>query len=114
MIRVTFWRGRDGHLGGFRVTGHAGYGPKGGDIVCAAVSALAQTAVLSLKDQLEGEPEVIISDGDLQCRLPADLSPAGARTARVILRTLEVGLNTIATDYRPYVRVEYQALANET
>lgn len=114
MIRVTFWRGRDGELGGFRVTGHAGYGPKGGDIVCAAVSALAQTAVLGLEDQLEGKPEVTISDGDLQCRLPADLSPAGARTARVILRTLEVGLNTIATDYRPYVQVEYKTLSSET
>lgn len=114
MIRVTFWRDRDGDLRGFRVTGHAGYGPKGGDIVCAAVSALAQTAVLSLQDQVEGEPEVVISDGDLRCRLPADLSPTGARTAGIILRTIEVGLNTIAADYKRYVQVEYKTFVNES
>ncbi|CEP67039.1 Protein of unknown function DUF464 [Moorella glycerini] len=108
MIRVVFWQGTGGTFTGFTVTGHAGYRPKGEDIVCAAVSALAQTAVLSLKEHLEEEPGVSIQDGVLDCRLPAGLSPAGQEKARVILKTIELGLKAIASDYRQYVAVEYK------
>ena len=34
---------------GFTITGHAGYDVMGKDIVCAAVSALSQTCVISLE-----------------------------------------------------------------
>ncbi|MGI9861590.1 ribosomal-processing cysteine protease Prp [Moorella naiadis] len=114
MIRVTFWQGKDGNLRGFTVTGHAGYRIKGEDIVCAAVSALAQTTVLSLQEHLRylekenKEPVVTLREGDLQCLVPDGLSPAGAGTAGVILRTLEIGLQAIATDYAQHVRVEYK------
>ncbi|WP_406677912.1 ribosomal-processing cysteine protease Prp [Moorella sp. ACPs] len=108
MIRIVFWQERGGSLTGFTVSGHSGYRPKGEDIVCAAVSALAQTAVLSLKDHLEEEPRVSIREGFLECRLPACLSPAGQEKARVILKTIETGLNAIATDYGDYVRLEYR------
>lgn len=113
MIRVTFRQGKDGNLRGFAITGHAGYSPQGKDIVCAAVSALAQTAVLSLQEHLKKENrELIVSmrEGDLQCLLPEGLSPAGVSTAVVILKTLEIGLQAIATDYAKYVRVEYKEL----
>jgi len=108
MIRVAFWQGAGGLLGGFRVQGHAGYRPKGEDIVCAAVSALAQTAVISLKDQLPVAPEVNIRDGALECRLPASLNPAAQEQAQVILRTIELGLKAIASDYEQYVTIAYE------
>ncbi|MDN5362248.1 MAG: uncharacterized protein PWP70_1295 [Moorella sp. (in: firmicutes)] len=113
MIRVTFWQGKDGNLRGFVITGHAGYGPKGEDIICAAVSALAQTAVLSLQEHLEPEdkePVVSIREGNLQCLIPDGLSPAGASTAGVILKTLEIGLQAIASDYDKYMRMEYKEI----
>ncbi|GEA16425.1 hypothetical protein E308F_26710 [Moorella sp. E308F] len=108
MIRIVFWQERGGSLTGFTVTGHAGYPPKGEDIVCAAVSALAQTAVFSLKDHLEEEPGVSIREGFLECRLPASLNPADQEKARVILKTIELGLKAIASDYRQYVALEYK------
>ena len=108
MIRVVFWRGTGGLPAGFRVQGHAGYRPKGEDIVCAAVSALAQTAVISLKDHLPAAPEVNIRDGVLECRLPASLNATAQEQARVILRTIELGLKAIAGDYKQYVTIEYE------
>ena len=41
MIRAHFTHTPDGAYTGFSVTGHAGSGEYGKDIVCAAVSALA-------------------------------------------------------------------------
>ena len=40
-----------GLLKSLRISGHAGAGPKGMDIVCAAVSVLARTAYTSLSKQ---------------------------------------------------------------
>lgn len=37
---------------GFTITGHAGYDVMGKDIVCAAVSALSQTCVISLESTI--------------------------------------------------------------
>lgn len=34
---------------GYNIFGHANFAPKGKDIVCSAVSSIAQTAILGLK-----------------------------------------------------------------
>ncbi|WP_258360315.1 ribosomal-processing cysteine protease Prp [Moorella sulfitireducens] len=108
MIRIVFWQEEGGALAGFTISGHAGYRPKGEDIVCAAVSALAQTAVLSLKEHLAEEPEVRIEEGFLECRLPPSLKSSGKERARVILETIATGLKAIARDYKEYLRLEYR------
>ena len=36
----------DEKLLGLRIQGHTGFAPQGEDLVCAAVSAIAQTAIL--------------------------------------------------------------------
>ena len=46
----VFWQGK--RLIGFDIRGHADYAPHGEDIVCAAVSVLAITAVNSLLEQV--------------------------------------------------------------
>lgn len=44
------------------VKGHAGYAPHGRDIVCAAVSAILQTAVLGLESIAETYPDFVEVD----------------------------------------------------
>ncbi|WP_338824958.1 hypothetical protein MHOCP_05220 [Moorella humiferrea] len=112
MIKIVFWQDKDGSLFGLTVTGHAGFRPKGEDIVCAAVSALAQTAVLSLREQLEEEPVVTLREGFLECRLAQGLSPAGRKKAQIILKTIAAGLRAIAEDYGDYVAIEYRRFSS--
>ena len=45
------------------VTGHANSGPPGHDIVCASVSTLIQTLVVSIEDLTEDKPDYIIGKG---------------------------------------------------
>lgn len=46
----------DGDTMKIEISGHANYAPKGQDIVCAAISAIAETAVLGLKGVAETYP----------------------------------------------------------
>jgi uncharacterized protein YsxB (DUF464 family) len=51
MIRIEAALDEAGLLRSCRIQGHAGAAPKGGDIVCAAVSVLARTALQVLSHQ---------------------------------------------------------------
>ncbi|MGI6129686.1 MAG: ribosomal-processing cysteine protease Prp [bacterium] len=102
MINVVLSRCCTGKLNGFTVDGHAAYAPKGEDIICAAVSVLAQAAVLGLTEHLGLRPDVEIRDGYLRCIL----SPGSADSPGVqaILKTLELALKDIATGYPNRIR----------
>ena len=52
MIKGTFYRTESGTIHQFRITGHAGAGEYGEDIVCAAVSALSINAINSVSHLL--------------------------------------------------------------
>ena len=59
MIRIDIRLDQGGALQGFTVSGHAGGGPSGEDIVCAAVSVLFRTAARLL----ELQPDIRIRGG---------------------------------------------------
>lgn len=91
---------------GYEVRGHAGAAQKGSDIVCAAVSILAQTALKSLGEHLSREPAwQIDGQGFLSCRLPQELSAEELQAARVVMQTLEIGLKMIEEEYPQYLKV---------
>lgn len=101
MIKVQIFRNAEGAITGFSVTGHANAGPHGQDIVCAAVSVLAQTAVLGLEGHLRREFKVEQVSGKLNFELidrPDELSGA-------ILETMVIGLTDIAQNYPQSVRI---------
>ena len=107
MTTVEVYRGPDGLLRGFRAQGHAGAGTSGRDIVCAAVSALTQTAVNALETVagVQTHPTVDEDAGLIECVLPQGLDAQRARTADIVLRTVRQGLMDIQTSYPRYVRV---------
>ena len=47
MISVKIFVNEDGMIDGYAVSGHSGTAARGQDIVCAGVSALTQSALLS-------------------------------------------------------------------
>lgn len=120
MIQATFFVNESGELTGFLVHGHAGYADVGQDIVCAGVSALVQAAVLGLERFLERKPLVVTGeeadsgkkrgrqtcghDAFVRVLLPP-LSGDDRLVAKIILETLEMGIEGIASGFSKYVRV---------
>lgn len=88
MIKVAIFRNSDGLIAAFSVGGHANTAPHGQDIVCAAVSALTQTAVLGLEKHLQIPISLDIASGKLNVEL--DVPPNELTAA--ILETMLFGL----------------------
>ncbi len=85
---------------GFHASGHSGSAPRGSDIICAAVSALTQTAYFSLKHY------------GISCRYNRDdekgmftLIADDCDTTRIILTNMYCGLNAIADRHPQSLRV---------
>lgn len=88
MVKIKISRNLDGMVTGFHVAGHANAATHGKDIVCAAVSALTQTALLGIGKYLNREVDFTIASGKLDVNLltePDELTNA-------IFETMILGL----------------------
>jgi len=110
MIRVVVDREASGNIVGFEVCGHAGYSEYGKDIVCAAVSAIVQTAVIGLTEILGIKIEYRQKAGKATCVIPAGLSGDQNEKINIILETMLCGLKSIEEGYGDYIRVEERRL----
>lgn len=99
MITITMHKDKKNRYSGFTISGHADYSEAGSDIVCAAVSALSQTALLGLMQYLaENAVPYEMKDGFLSIRVNEP-----CETSQVILKTLVLGLQQIVQQYPQYV-----------
>lgn len=105
MVNVQFFYTDDCNLIGFEVEGHAEYAPYGEDIVCAALSVLAQTAVLGLQYHLAEPPDFTIQDGFVRCFLAQELSRQDRDNAKILMETMRLGVETIQKSYPRNVKV---------
>jgi hypothetical protein len=103
MIVVNIKRDKKGNITSFFAKGHAEAAPHGEDIVCAAVSAILQTAVFGLTKHLNLEPKVEVNDGWLNCQLSS--IKAQEDEVRAILETMFIGLKETADVYSEYIKV---------
>ncbi len=90
---------------GFEITGHASYDKHGKDIVCSAVSAVAQTALLGIIKVAGVDARYEINDGFLQCRLPEIESSEKRIMCTAILETMYAGLSDIRECYKKYIAI---------
>jgi uncharacterized protein YsxB (DUF464 family) len=113
MITVRLLRTPSGFLRRIAATGHAGYAKKENeDIICAAVSAIVQTAVGGLQDVAGFEPAYSLENGRIACGVPdpESLDPGTYEIIRVIMETTAVGLKQIELSYGSrYVNVQEAA-----
>lgn len=103
MTKVKVFR-NDGNLRGFDIHGHAGAGNGGEyDMVCAAISAIAYTALGAL-DEMCGIHTYQEKDGHITMMLPNGLEEKVSEKASVILEAMEIGLKQIEAQYPRYIR----------
>ena len=108
MVEVTFHAYPDGRLG-ITARGHAGFGRKGQDIVCAAVSILTLTAAEEARRLYEQGllrccPETVLREGFASvtvCPLPRFRQQVSAS-----FRFARTGLRLLARQYPRHVRLK--------
>ena len=92
MIRIEIFQNRDGKISGYEVTGHSGTAARGEDIICAGVSALAQSALWGIGEHLHREVDYEVASGKLSMRLkgvPDDLTEAVLQPMLYGMREIE-------------------------
>lgn len=114
MIRITVYR-QGQNIHGFATQGHAKAAPEGQDIVCAAVSAIVQTAVFGLHEiaGLTMECALDPESDRVTRKLPRGLRQKNERAyhdAQVILATMIVGLRSTADAYSEFVNISEEEI----
>lgn len=105
MVEVKIDRDKNGKIIRFSGSGHSGYAKKGEDVVCAAVSALLQTALVGLERYVD--LEVLTSrekNGWLEVST-GEVNGDKRQLADTILETMVIGLRCIERDHKGYVKV---------
>lgn len=103
MIQVVFTL-KGQHFTGIKVTGHAFADEPGKDLVCAAVSTLAQTlvnAVEALGNVPENRIECTVKSGFLEMKIqPTDAN----EVIDIVFKTMKIGIEGIENTYPQYVK----------
>lgn len=100
MIEVRIHQ-REKQIYAFQIDGHAQMGKHGEDLVCAAVSGIAQTAVIGLIHYLKKEVKFEHEAGKLYATI---LSGTDLET-EAILQTMLLGIEEIAKEYPKAVKI---------
>lgn len=106
MIKVRVKPNPSGGYKSLEISGHAEYAEYGKDIVCAGVSALAETAVLGLKHVACVKPIVGKKQGNFVIKLPKDMTAKESAKAAIILETIFLGLEDISKSYPSNITTE--------
>ena len=107
MIRIRV-KGNSDHVEGFLIWGHAGSAPRGNDVVCAAVSAVATAALIGLTKRLPGSVRYsILPQGLIFCRLTDELPGDKIGEAQAILAAMVLGLDAIRRDHSEFINFSY-------
>lgn len=113
MIKVIIETDRFGNILSYEMSGHAGYGLRGDDIVCAAASVLGYTALRSLVEvagvsEESLDYEVNHKDGYLRVNLESELHNDNSSDIQIILKTYNVGIRSMIESYPKYITLEYR------
>lgn len=112
MVEVTLKKNADGRWMELVCSGHAEFSDEehGGDIVCAAVSALTGYLGLTLS-QVMGWPEAVAaSEGAFSFRRPAAGGEEVQRVLDVLLEGMVGSLRALEENYSGWVRIEEENL----
>ena len=79
---------------GLSIDGHANFAEQGKDIVCAAVSVLAQTLIASIEELTDDDVRSVIEHGHIELNY-RNLS----ETSRVLIDSFLIGCRMIESEY---------------
>ena len=107
MIQVEICKDASQNYQGFSIKGHAGYAESGHDIICAAVSILAQNTVNSIEkfteDAFSGEIEE--KSGSLKVVFPQGTG----RESKLLLDSMVLGLESIVEAYgKKFIKIRFK------
>lgn len=104
MVRACMLTDDQGIIG-FEVEGHAKFTRRSKpDIVCSAVSALAQATLLGLVERLKLNVGYEMKNGYMYCIIDSNVTGIERESASILFDTLLLGLKATEEEYGRYLR----------
>lgn len=103
MTTVRLYRGAEGRIIGYEISGHTGFAASGQDIVCAALSFLSITCANALEMVAGREPKVKEKDGYLSV-----MAQGQSDKEQTILKVFELGITQLHASYPDHIRLTEQ------
>ena len=100
MTNVVF-KNSDGALNGFTLSGHAGAGDAGYDIVCSAISSAAYMTANMLTEIFNEELTADVRDGFMSIALSDGASPV----ASDILKGFKLHMEQLCGQYPDFIKI---------
>ena len=106
MTKVIVSR-KKGHVVSVQCSGHSGYAPEGEDIVCAALSAVIQTAVLGVMRVAGADADYHTAQdkGSLSLTLKS-MNESPRRDCDAILNTMLLGVKDLQEGFSAFIKLE--------
>ena len=103
MTNISFSR-KNGKIIRFRISGHTGKAEAGKDVLCAAISSVAQATALGLTEVLNLNIYLKIDDGFMEVKLNED--HLENEFAQILLETCMKSLKEIVKNEKKFVKLE--------
>lgn len=105
MIKVSVYTSADEYFA-YDVEGHANFDELGSDIVCAAISTLAQTTLVALHEVAEIEEiEFVMLDGILSVDVPSGLTDKQIYDSQIIFKMFIKGIKGVMDAHPDYIQL---------
>ena len=107
MIHAVFERAEDGELRCAEITGHAGSGEYGFDVVCASVSTLAINFINSIEKFAGYEPILELNEeegGYLRIEIPMDIPPHQREMTQLFFESFFLGMANLSENSSEFVQ----------
>ncbi len=111
MIKVRIFRDKSNYIKKYTISGHANFDEHGKDIVCAAISVLSQTALISLVKVCGLKEESIDysinhKTGFLDVNLPRNIDKPILENTQIVLNTMIIGIKSVIESYPKHVTLQ--------
>lgn len=108
MVKVKVVRHPNHQIKEIELSGHADSGPKGHDLVCAAISAVTIGAINSVEELLDVKLPVTQAEdgGFLRCMVPDHLADGIQEKVQLLLEGMLVSVRNIEEGYGQFIHVK--------
>ncbi len=106
MINIKIIK-KNSNLVDIEITGHSGYAESGKDIVCSAVSSIAQTLIIGLKQVLKLPAKCEIDEDIPLLSVSLNgLSQGEIKLAQTLMKTASLGLKEVRDGHAKYIKIK--------
>ena len=106
MTTVTIYNDKSGKHKGFEVRGHAGFGFKGHDIVCAAISMLATNTINSIETYTD--LAIKYDSDERRTRIRFLIKETPNHDSELLMNSMILGLSELKKNYKKYVTLKFE------